>query len=431
MAITLICCLFSCVGLLVSVLFKPNITIKKRTVSIYWLPAVIGSLFLLVSGTLPFEEGIVGLTASGMNPLKILSLFISITFLSVFLDEVGFFRKVANLLLKKAKGSQKKLFVSLYLIVSILTVFTSNDVVVLTFTPFICCFCKEEKISPLPYLVAEFFAANTWSMMLVIGNPTNIYLAGVCGINFFEYLSVMWLPTLLSGVATFLLLLAIFRKQLSTPIAPVFGEAEIWDRGLLVLGVLHLAGAVVCLAISSYLPIPMWLFAVGFACSLFVCTMLYSLLKRKWNRGTFLLGVSLRRAPWSLVPFVLSMFLIVLSLEKYGVTGKIASFLGGRYAFINYGAVSFLVSNLINNIPMSVLFGGVLQGATAPCVYATIIGSNLGACLTPIGALAGIMWTGLLKRYKLSFSFLDFIKYGCIAALPSLAFALFGLFVIV
>ena len=52
----------------------------------------------------------------------------------------------------------------------------------------------------MPYLVGEFVAANTWSMMLVIGNPTNIYLASACGIEFGEYVSVMWLPTLLAGL---------------------------------------------------------------------------------------------------------------------------------------------------------------------------------------------------------------------------------------
>ena len=35
--------------------------------------------------------------------------------------------------------------------------------------------------------MAEFAAANTWSMMLIIGNPTNIYLATSAGIDFTEY----------------------------------------------------------------------------------------------------------------------------------------------------------------------------------------------------------------------------------------------------
>ena len=99
------------------------------------------------------------------------------TVLSVFLDEVGFFGYIAAFALKKAGRSRKRLFFYLYITVSVLTVFTSNDIIILTFTPFICYFAKSAKIDPVPYLFAEFIAANTWSMALIIGNPTNIYIS--------------------------------------------------------------------------------------------------------------------------------------------------------------------------------------------------------------------------------------------------------------
>ncbi|UKI48946.1 MAG: hypothetical protein L6U99_08950 [Clostridium sp.] len=44
---------------------------------------------------------------------------------------------------------------------------------------------KRSKINPLPYLLMEFFAANTLSMALIIGNPTNIYLGFNFNIDFF------------------------------------------------------------------------------------------------------------------------------------------------------------------------------------------------------------------------------------------------------
>lgn len=433
MILSICACVFACVGLILLVLCKPTVTIKHKTFSIYHLPALAGGIFLLVSGTLTVKESWSGLTASGdMNPLKILSLFISLTFLSVYLDELGFFKKIASMFLKKTKGSQKKLFFAIYALVSVLTVFTSNDIVVLTFTPFICFFCKEERVSPVPYLVGEFVAANTWSMALMIGNPTNIYLSSVCGIGFFEYFSVMWLPTLLAGVCAFFVLVLLFRKQLSKEVSPTPEEVEVWDKGLLVIGVIHLGACIVALALSSYLSFPMWLLSVGFAASLIVCTYIYSASKKKISRGNFVLAASFKRAPWTLVPFVLSMFLIVSALQKYGVTEKIASLLDGEHALFKYGVASFLSSNAINNIPMSVLFGGVLtENSGLAAVYATIIGSNLGAYLTPVGALAGIMWTGLLKRYEVKFSFRDFIFYGAILSVPALLAALFGLWIVV
>lgn len=432
MVISVIVCILSCAGLIVSVLFKPSVKIGKGAVSIYWIPPVAGGLILLLSGTLGAREAWAGLTASGdMNPLKILALFVSLTVLSVYLDELGFFRRLATFALRRAGGSQKKLFFALYALVSVLTVFTSNDIVVLTFTPFICSFCKAERVSPVPYLVGEFVAANTWSMMLVIGNPTNIYLASACGIGFGEYFAVMWLPTLAAGLSALLVLYLLFCKKLRVPLESLAEKAELEDRGLVVIGLIHLGACVVCLALSSYIHFPMWLAAVCFALSLGVCTFVCTAVRRRAGAGGKLLVRTLARAPWVLVPFVISMFLIVLSLEKYGITERIAALLGGEGEIFKYGVVSFLAANVINNIPMSVLFGGVLEsGAGAGGVYATVIGSNLGAYLTPVGALAGIMWTGLLRTYEVDFSFRKFVAYGAALSLPALASSLLCLWLI-
>ena len=140
------------------------------------------------------------------------------TALSVFLDEMGFFKYLATLATKKAKANQFSLFLTLYLLVSVLTVFTSNDIVILTFTPFICYFAKNTKINPVPYLVAEFAAANTWSMMLIIGNPTNVYIASAAGIDFISYLAVMALPTVVAGLCSLGVLYLLFRKSLKKPL---------------------------------------------------------------------------------------------------------------------------------------------------------------------------------------------------------------------
>lgn len=434
---TIIICALSCIGLIALVLLKPSVEYRGYKMSIYWLPAFFGGVLLLCFGLLTPAELWKGLTASGeMNPIKILTLFLSLTFLSVYLDELGFFRRLAFSMLRRARGSQAKLFLSLYGLVSLLTIFTSNDIVVLTFTPFICCFCKEERVSPIPYLVGEFVAANTWSMTLVIGNPTNIYLSAVCGLGFGEYLSVMWLPTLLAGLTALGALYLIFRKQLSEPLTPLNKTADIRDKNLLVIGIVHLAGCILCLALNAYLPISSWLIAVGFSGSLMTCTLVYSATK-KWKPSTGrLLGQSFRREPWELVPFVLSMFTLVLALEKFAVTDKIAEILagGGQTGEIfKYGLASFLSSNIINNIPMSVLFGGVIEigVATGAKIYATVIGSNLGAYLTPIGALAGIMWTGLLKTHNVKFTFKDFTKYGILVAMPTIIAALLGLWIVI
>lgn len=77
---------------------------------------------------------------------------------------------------------------------------------------------------------------------------------------------------------------------------------------------------------------------------------------------------------------------------------------------------------------MSVLFCPVIGYATEavrqPAVYAAIIGSNLGALLTPVGALAAIMWSNILKKNNVPFKYSTYIKNGVIVSIPAMLAAL-------
>lgn len=426
-----------CVLLITIVLANPSIPVGKprgryRIRIFYWTAPVIGALALIISGLLPLKTVWSGLTSSGsINPLKILVLFISMTTLSIFLDEAGLFAYLAGVALKSARTSQTKLFLILFALVSVLTVFTSNDIIILTFTPFICYFSKNAKIDPVPYLFGEFVAANTWSMMLIIGNPTNIYLALAANIGFGEYTAHMALPTVFAGLAALGMLLLIFRKQLAQPINADNETPKMRDKGMVIIGVIHLAICTVLLVVSSYVGLEMWYITLGFAVSLFICINVY---KRVRSVRQPILRHTLARAPWELIPFVLSMFLIVLSLEEYNVTALICNFMGESFPIWKYGAASFLSANIMNNIPMAVAFSSITshlsEAALMPASYASIVGSNLGAYFTPLGALAGIMWAGILKKMGIPFSYKKYISYGIRISIPVLIAALAGLTIV-
>lgn len=421
-----------CVALVLTVLTNPSINIGKYHIRIfYWTAPVLGSIALLLFRLLPLPVMWEGLTSSGsINPLKILTLFISMTTLSIYLDEVGFFSYIAGISLKFAKTSQLRLFCVLFLLVSVLTVFTSNDIIILTFTPFICYFSKKAEIDPMPYLFGEFVAANTWSMMLIIGNPTNIYLATANGIGFGTYTAHMLLPTLFAGITAFLLLLMIFRKPLSQPISIKEEKPAIRDKGLVIIGLLHLVFCTILLILSSYIGLEMWYITLGFAVSLFLCVTIYK--KEKGVKERVLLH-TIMRAPWELIPFVLSMFLLVLTLDRYQVTTIISDFFGTDHLVWKYGIASFLAANVMNNIPMSVAFSSIVshlpEADRLPAAYASIIGSNIGAYFTPLGALAGIMWSGILNKMGIPFSFRKYISYGIRISIPVLIAALLGLLI--
>ena len=414
----------TCLCMIVGVLFFPKIKLGKLSLGTYWVVVLIGAVIVLLCGQVDVAEIVGAMVANtAVNPVKILVLFLSMTVLSVFLDELGFFRFLAGYALRHSHGGQRRLFFSLYATVALLTVFTSNDVIVLSFTPFICYFAKEAKIDPMPYLAAEFVAANTWSMALVIGNPTNIYLATASGVHFIGYLKISILPTVAAGAVSLLMLWLIFRKKLAEPITGYAEQEKITDKPQLIIGIVHLAVCTVLLAVSSYVGLELWLVALCSAASLFVCSGIVALVRKQRPKELF---GCFKRAPWALIPFLLSMFVMTEALTQQGVTATIADFLGTDAAIWKYGALSFLTSNLINNIPMSVLFSSLLSisNAGTGALFATVVGSNLGAFFTPIGALAGLMFSSILSEHDVKFGYRDFLKLGVAVAIPALAAAL-------
>ncbi|MBE6556605.1 MAG: hypothetical protein E7664_02540 [Ruminococcaceae bacterium] len=431
MAFCFVVFLLTVVSLVACILIKPSVAIGRFKFKIYACIPLVGALAMLTSGYIGWGEVASELCANtSVNPIKILLLFLSMTVFSLILEQTGFFCVVSSFVLRRAGQSQYVLFFALYVVISVLTVFTSNDIIILTFTPFIMRFCRSGNIDPFPYLFMEFVAANTWSLLLMIGNPTNIYLGGALGLDFLDYVRVMALPTVAAGVVSLSVMMLLFRRKLRRPIKGQAKEERITDRFTMTVALVHLLACILTLSISQYIGLEMWLVSVTFAVSALVMTLIGLLVRKK---GLTLLRHTLGGMPIETVPFILGMFVLISGLEHTGLIAMAADAMAEHPEMISYGYGSFLAANVFNNIPMSVLFGKLLAGGgavSAYAVYATVIGSNLGAFLTPIGALAGIMWNNLLSKRGLHVSFLRFLRYGAVIGIPSITAALLVLLAI-
>ena len=146
------------------------------------------------------------------------------------------------------------------------------------------------------------------------------------------------------------------------------------------------------------------------------------MMKDHLKKQRFTVGPTLRKMPLTIIPFVLSLFITVQALTFYGITSRIGAYftaLCGTSTTLTtfiYGITSALSANILNNIPMTVAYVPIAAAASPatqlPAILSTAIGSNLGANLTPIGALAGIMWMNILRDKDVSLGFKEFVKYG-------------------
>lgn len=144
---------------------------------------------------------------------------------------------------------------------------------------------------------------------------------------------------------------------------------------------------------------------------------------------------TVKKAPWSFIPLILGMYILVDSIKQQDVHLNLLELLSKSNTTFSYGISSFLLSNVMNNLPMSMFYALVIENAnpaiTLKATYATIIGANLGVLLTPFGALAGLMWYDLVKKQDIEMSLNIYIKKLFILGVLSLLTCLLILEIII
>ncbi len=331
--------------------------------------------------------------------------------ISTLLDDHGFFEFCAYRAIYASKNNGRRLFLYTFIVVSLISLFAGNDVVILTTTPIILIYCRNARIDPKPYMYASFFAANTFSMPLYIGNLTNILIGDSFRLDYFRFTGYMLLPTLAAGIVNYYLLKHIFRKHIPESFDDSKnGRTGIRNKPLVVLGIGVLAAVIVLGGIANYYKIPLSAVTLGGAAILIL-----------FERSPV---HRLKRVSWNVVMFVIGLFIVVKGLEVSGFAGYAGEVLFANLSD-NIPAATFLVSllsafmcNLVNNIPMTAMMLSILQhpglspDMNTAMAYSLVIGSNLGANFTTFGALAGILWLESAKRYGWSTTLTDFLKIG-------------------
>ncbi len=399
------------------VIFDWKIKFKNITINWYWVVCFIGAIVCISCRFIKTESlKNVFVTQNGMNPMQILIIFISCSSLSVLLDKIGFFDYIAQVALNKSKSSQTKIFFTFNVIIALLTIFTSNDIIILTFTPFICYFTKHAKIDPTPYLVSEFVSANAWSMFFYIDNPTNIYLCSLHGISFLGFTIKMFLPATVAGLFAMFLTYFIFRKRLKLPIDIETQTPPKQNKFLLTIGLVGLFSMIIFMVIGPYLGLDIWYIPLICALITYLTTFVYLIIKKE---KLTIIWQSFKDLPYSLIPFLISMAILVATLTDVGAIQSIGNALKGQNMFV-IGYLAFLAGNIVNNIPMTMLFTGILGtfSASTNIVFSVVIASNICAFLTPVGSLAGIMFMTILKENDIKFSVKQFIGYGILTSIP-------------
>jgi len=392
--------------------------------------AVVGATVALLLGIVSFDDVI---TVTGIVWDATLA-FIGIILLSMVLDEIGFFEWAAIKMAKLSRGNGNRMFVYILLLGAIVAAFFANDGAALILTPILLAKMKYLKMKPLPifaFLMAGGFMGDSASNPLVISNLTNIVTAGYFDIGFVEYARHMFLPNLLSIVASIVVLWVYFRKEIPLTIdvdqlpeaATVIKNKTMFKLSWLFLGLL-----MVGYFIGDYFDLPISLFALGGALVFLALAAHYKAAKPI---------MTIKAAPWQVVWFSIGLYIVVYGLKNAGLTDIIASWIeaiktqGDVIAIIGTGFLSAIISSVMNNMPtimiMDIAIDKVGYIGNEALVYANILGSNLGPKMTPIGSLATLLWLHVLAQKGVKIGWGEYMKVGVIITPPVLLTALLGL----
>jgi arsenical pump membrane protein len=392
--------------------------------------AVIGAIVALIIGVVSFQDVLTVIDIVWDATLA----FIGIIILSMVLDEIGFFEWAAIKMAKLSGGSGNKMFVYILLLGALVAAFFANDGAALILTPILLAKMKYLKMKPLAifaFLMAGGFIGDAASNPLVISNLTNIVTAGYFDIGFVEYMKHMFLPNLLSIIASIVILWIYFRKDIPLTVdVTELPEASsvIKNHTMFKLSWWFLALLMFGYFIGDYYDLPISVFALGGA--------LLFLAIANYHKAVKPLK-TIKEAPWQVVWFSIGLYVVVYGLKNAGLTDMVASWIvalqaqGHAVAIIGTGFLSGFISSVMNNMPtimiMDIAIDKVGYAGNEALVYANILGSNLGPKMTPIGSLATLLWLHVLAQKGVKIGWGEYMKVGLIITPPVLLVALLGL----
>jgi arsenical pump membrane protein len=269
----------------------------------------------------------------------------------------GLFDWLAREAVRYARGSAKRLFLIIYLVGTLVTVFLSNDATAVVMTPAVYAATRAALVEPLPFLFICAFVANAASFVLPIANPANLVVFEPQMPALLEWLRYFAGPSIVAILATYVAL----RLTLDAKVA-VSKEAPRLTLGgrLAAIGLAMTAG--VLLVASAFVrPLGLSTFCVG--------ALLTAIVLAIGRRSPLHV---LKDVSWGVLPLVAGLFILVTALDQTGVLVALARKLHDAavespLATSWIAAIAVAVSsNIINNLPVGLIAAATNHAAEIP-----------------------------------------------------------------
>ncbi len=305
----------------------------------------------------------------------------------------------------------------------------NNVSTVLLIAPVTLAITREMQIPPFPFLFAEVIAANIGGTATLIGDPPNIMIGSLAGLDFNAFLiHLAPIVIVIQAVQALMLHLVWGRATHATienrlRVMTMDARAAIADLPLLVQSIAVLAVVIVALIFEDRLHLEPATISMGGAAVL----MLLDNWEHRREKQTDNVTRTLTEVEWITIFFFVGLFIVVHAVEVSGLLellgGKLVAATGGNVALAGVAILwmSAFLAAIIDNIPfVAVMIPLIKSRAPAyggpdhivPLWWCLSLGACLGGNGTLIGATANLTVAGVAERNGIGFGFVKYTLHA-------------------
>jgi Na+/H+ antiporter NhaD/arsenite permease-like protein len=291
---------------------------------------------------------------------------------------------------------------ALMLVSGLLSALLANDIICLAFTPVLAVALRRRRLNPVPFLLGLAMATNLGSASTMIGNPQSMLIGQLGDLSFRGFLFWCAPPSLVCLFCTYGLLLLLFRKRMTAAVShdpfsePDWPEFSPWQsaKGLI-------AVAVVVVLLLLNLPRELTVLTVAGAL----------LLSRRMHTRS-ILGL----VDWHLITLFCGLFIVVRGLNHTGVPAQALAWLGDHGLSLAHpftlGVSAVLLSNVVSNVPATVLISPHLPADQPLLWYVLSLGTTYAGNLLTIGSMANLIVIEQARPFGIRLSFREYARAG-------------------
>ncbi|WP_245717659.1 SLC13 family permease [Nocardia jejuensis] len=377
--------------------------LKSRSVlDLVRIGLLVAGLLCVATGLLPREQA-----ADNMRRIAPLLLFLaSVIVLAELARRARVFDVIAHRMAILAGGRYPALFGLCVLFAATTTTVLNLDTTAVLLTPVLLAMAGPARIPPLPLAMTTLWLANTASLLLPVSNLTNLLAADRVGLDASGFAARMWLPQLVSVLATMVFLWWWYwrrahrtadRYVVPEPVRP----ADTRERVLLY------TTAFAVLAFVAAIPFVGDSIGIAAAGAAALAVIAFAALDRRALRWSLF--------PWQLLVFVAGLFLVVPTLSRFGLSDLMHALIGddaGAWGAIRAAGAGAGLSNVVNNLPAYTAGEAVIPTGERNQLLALLIGTNVGPIVTPWGSLATLLCLEFCRTHAVRVPMRRFVLTG-------------------